>query len=101
VLKLGKKAFLPGLIINYCIGFFAMLAYGRLSDKIGRRVVYMWGAAVCGVLAFPFFWMMDKSAAERGVGLGGYHPDGATRPLRHVRAAGQLLRRAVSGEGPL
>lgn len=61
VLHLGKKAFLPGLIINYCIGFFAMLAYGRLSDKIGRRVVYMWGAAVCGVLAFPFFWMMNKA----------------------------------------
>jgi MFS transporter, MHS family, shikimate and dehydroshikimate transport protein len=61
VLHLGKKAFLPGLIINYCIGFFAMLLYGRLSDTIGRRVVYMWGAAVCGVLAFPFFWMMNKA----------------------------------------
>ena len=61
VLKLGKRAFLPGLIINYCIGFFAMLGYGRLSDKIGRRAVYMWGAGICGVLAFPFFWMMDKA----------------------------------------
>jgi len=61
VLKLPKSAFLPGLIINYCIGFFAMLAYGRLSDKIGRRIVYMWGAAACGVLAFPFFWMMNKA----------------------------------------
>jgi len=61
VLKLPKAAFLPGLIINYCIGFFAMLMYGHISDKIGRRAVYMWGAAVCGVLAFPFFWMMGKA----------------------------------------
>jgi MFS transporter, MHS family, shikimate and dehydroshikimate transport protein len=61
VLKLSKSAFLPGLIINYCIGFFAMLAYGRLSDKIGRRAVYMWGAVVCGLLAFPFFSMMNKA----------------------------------------
>ena len=62
VLKLTKSAFLPGLIISYCIGLFAMPLYGHLSDKIGRRFVYMWGAAVCGVLAFPFFWMMNKAA---------------------------------------
>jgi MFS family permease len=38
-----------------------MLMYGRISDSIGRRKVYMWGAAVCGVLAFPFFTMMNKA----------------------------------------
>jgi len=61
VLKLGRASFLTGLIINYCIGFFAMPFYGHISDKIGRRAVYLWGACMCGVLAFPFFWMLNKA----------------------------------------
>jgi len=61
VLKLGKASFLTGLIINYCIGLFMMPLYGHISDKLGRRAVYMWGACVCGFLSFPFFWMLDKA----------------------------------------
>jgi MFS transporter, MHS family, shikimate and dehydroshikimate transport protein len=38
--------------------------YGWLSDKIGRRAVYMFGAVMCGVLSFPFFWMLDKAVGN-------------------------------------
>jgi len=61
VLKLGRQAFLPGLVISYAIGLGALPFYGWLSDKVGRRAVYMWGACVCGVLSFPFFWMLNKA----------------------------------------
>jgi MFS family permease len=30
-----------------------------MSDRFGRRPIYMGGALACGILAFPFFWMLD------------------------------------------
>ena len=52
-LKLSRQALLPALTINYAIGLAMMPFYGWLSDKIGRRAVYMFGAIMCGVLSFP------------------------------------------------
>jgi len=60
-LKLSRQALLPALTINYAVGLAMMPFYGWISDKIGRRAVYMWGACMCGVLSFPFFWMLDKA----------------------------------------
>jgi len=60
-LKMGRQALLPGLVISGVIGTLAMPFYGSLSDKIGRRPVYLFGACMCGVLAFPLFWMLDKA----------------------------------------
>ena len=61
-LKLPRAALLPALTINYAIGLAAMPFYGWVSDKVGRRGVYLFGAVMCGILSFPFFWMLDKSA---------------------------------------
>jgi metabolite-proton symporter len=60
-LKMGRQALLPGLVISGVIGTMAMPLYGSLSDKIGRRPVYLFGACMCGILAFPLFWMLDKA----------------------------------------
>lgn len=60
-LKMGRQALLPGLIMSSAVGLVAMPFYGWLSDQIGRRAVYLWGACVCGALAFPLFWMLDKA----------------------------------------
>src|SRR5262249_31796432 len=38
-------------------------AYGRLSDKLGRRPVYLFGAIFTGLFAFPFFWLVETSRA--------------------------------------
>jgi len=34
-------------------------AFGILSDRIGRRPVYLGGAAAIAAFAFPFFWLLD------------------------------------------
>jgi MHS family shikimate/dehydroshikimate transporter-like MFS transporter len=60
-LKMPRGALLPGLIMSSAVGLVALPFYGWLSDKIGRRAVYLWGAIVCGILAFPLFWMLDKA----------------------------------------
>jgi MFS family permease len=58
-LKMDKVIPLNGLLIAAFIGVFAAPAWAALSDRIGRRPVYIWGAVACGLLAFPFFMMMD------------------------------------------
>jgi len=58
-LKISRVIALNGLLIASFIGVFAAPAWAALSDRIGRRPVYIWGAVACGLLAFPFFLMLD------------------------------------------
>lgn len=37
----------------------AILLFAKLSDKIGRKPVYLFGAILTGLFAFPFFWMVE------------------------------------------
>ncbi|GLC95059.1 MFS transporter [Cupriavidus sp. TA19] len=50
---------LEGLTISMMIVTVTALAYGRLSDRLGRRTVYMAGAIGLMLVAFPFFWLID------------------------------------------
>jgi MFS family permease len=53
-----KAEALSALMLAFVIELFAILGFAALSDRIGRRPVYMFGA-LCGIaLAFPFFWMV-------------------------------------------
>ncbi len=36
-------------------------AFGWLSDRLGRRPVYLFGAIFTGLFAFPFFWLVETS----------------------------------------
>lgn len=54
---------LNAVLIGAAVGFFVIAAFGALSDKIGRRPVYMGGAAFWVLFAFPFFWMLDTGSA--------------------------------------
>ncbi|ABG05272.1 major facilitator superfamily MFS_1 [Rubrobacter xylanophilus DSM 9941] len=48
-----------GVIIAAAIGLLTIPLFGALSDRIGRRPVYMFGAAFSLVFAFPFFWLLN------------------------------------------
>lgn len=41
------------------LGIVTFPLYGALSDRIGRRPVYLLGAVLAAAFAFPFFWLID------------------------------------------
>ncbi|AHF75416.1 Major facilitator superfamily transporter [Sodalis praecaptivus] len=48
-------------IVLVCILACPMhLLYGALSDKIGRRKIYLFGAIVAAISPFPFFWALES-----------------------------------------
>jgi MHS family shikimate/dehydroshikimate transporter-like MFS transporter len=58
-LKLSKSIVLTGVIIASAISLLVVPAYGALSDRVGRRPVYMTGALFTLLFSFPFFWLLN------------------------------------------
>jgi MFS transporter, MHS family, shikimate and dehydroshikimate transport protein len=58
-LKLEKNTMLTGVIIAAAIGLFTIPLYGWMSDRVGRRRMYMAGALFSLAFAFPFFMLVD------------------------------------------
>src|SRR6201994_554025 len=57
-LGVPKSDALSALMLAFAVELFAIVGFASLSDRIGRRPVYMFGA-LCGVaFAFPFFWLV-------------------------------------------
>ncbi|WFR65875.1 MFS transporter [Curtobacterium flaccumfaciens] len=51
---------LTGIIIGNALKFITIPTAGRIADRIGRRPVFLAGAIGTGVLAFPFFFLLDS-----------------------------------------
>ncbi len=58
----SKISLLNAISIAAISDMFSIPAYGWLSDKLGRRPVYMFGAIFTGLFAFPLFWMIETSS---------------------------------------
>jgi MHS family shikimate/dehydroshikimate transporter-like MFS transporter len=53
---------LNGIMIASALEFGFVPFYGWLTDRIGRRPVYMFGAVMTALLAFPLFWLFDTGS---------------------------------------
>jgi MFS family permease len=51
--------FLNAIIAGAIVSFFVLPLAGYISDKTGRLPIYLAGAALLGLLAFPMFWLID------------------------------------------
>jgi len=58
-LDLTRSTVLYGVLIGAGVECLTLPAFGALADRVGRRPVYMGGAAFCALFAFPFFWLLD------------------------------------------
>ncbi|MFJ4850110.1 MULTISPECIES: MFS transporter [unclassified Streptomyces] len=59
---LGKQTALNAVLIGSAVHFAVIPAWGALSDRIGRKPVYLLGAAGVGLWAFPFFALIDTKS---------------------------------------
>ena len=50
---------LTAVIVAMTLESAAMPAWGALSDRVGRRPVYIGGAVAMALWAAPFFWLLD------------------------------------------
>ena len=58
-LSLPKQTILNGVWIAAAVQLIAIPLAGIVSDRIGRRPVYLAGAAFMMLFAFPFFWLIE------------------------------------------
>jgi MFS transporter, MHS family, shikimate and dehydroshikimate transport protein len=58
-LGLPNGPLLAGLLVASVIDFFAIPAWGALSDRVGRRPVIITGAVALVIFAFPYFWLLE------------------------------------------
>jgi len=56
---IGRQVVLNAILVAAACDGIVTPMYGALSDRLGRRPVYLFGAAMTAVLAFPFFWLME------------------------------------------
>ncbi len=61
-LGMDQNTGLIGVLIAATIGLFTIPLFGALSDRIGRRRVYLIGAVFSLIFAFPFFWMLNTGS---------------------------------------
>lgn len=58
-----RSVMLRGVMLASLLGLVAIPLWSHLSDRIGRKPVYLFGVVFSLLIVFPFFWL-----AERGPG---------------------------------
>ncbi|SMC92114.1 MFS transporter [Kibdelosporangium aridum] len=61
-LGMSRSTGLNAVVIGSAVHLVAIPAWGALSDRVGRRGVYLFGAIGLGVWAFLFFAMLDTKS---------------------------------------
>jgi MFS family permease len=59
---LDRQTVLTGILLGALLELVSIPFYGALSDRIGRKPVYLFGAAGTAAFAFPLFWLIDTAS---------------------------------------
>jgi MHS family shikimate/dehydroshikimate transporter-like MFS transporter len=76
VLSYGEKTLgysrgvmLRGVMLASFIGLVSIPLWSHVSDRIGRRPVYLFGVTFSLLIAFPFFWMIERGPVFIGIAM--------------------------------
>jgi MHS family shikimate/dehydroshikimate transporter-like MFS transporter len=59
---IARQTILNGVLIAAACALVAIPVCGALSDRVGRRPVYLFGACVTALFAYPLFWLLDTGS---------------------------------------
>jgi MFS family permease len=59
---MDRQVILNAILVGAACALVAIPFFGALSDRLGRRPVYLFGAAVTAVFAYPLFWLLDTGS---------------------------------------
>ncbi len=60
-LHMSRDFILTAVLVAACVSFITIPLSGHISDRIGRRKMYMIGAAVTGIFGFIYFGMVETA----------------------------------------
>ncbi len=60
-LHMSRDFILAAVLVASCVSFITIPLSGHISDRIGRRKMYLIGAAVTGLFGFLYFGMVDTA----------------------------------------
>jgi MFS family permease len=61
-LKLSRNYILTAVMTASALSFLAIPFAGHISDRIGRRNMYMLSTVTMGIFGFIYFWMLNTSS---------------------------------------
>jgi MFS family permease len=59
--NVGQAAWIGtvGVLVANVVKLVTLPFSGHLSDRLGRKPIFISGAILCALMSFPFFWMLD------------------------------------------
>jgi MFS transporter, MHS family, shikimate and dehydroshikimate transport protein len=63
-LGINRQDILNGVLIAAAIEVFTIPAFGALSDRFGRRPVYIFGAVFSALMSFPLFMLLGTKVPQ-------------------------------------
>ena len=60
-LHMSRNLILTAVLVAACVSFVTIPLSGHISDRIGRRKMYLIGAAATGLFGFLYFGMVDTA----------------------------------------
>jgi metabolite-proton symporter len=61
-LKMSRELILTAVLVASCVSFITIPLSGHISDRIGRRKMYLIGTVVTGIFGFLYFGLLGTEA---------------------------------------
>jgi MFS family permease len=62
-LKVSRDFLLVAVLVASVLSFVSIPVFGHISDRIGRKAMYMLGALTTGIFGFIYFGLLDTGSA--------------------------------------